>query len=65
MPPRTECVHGVQDGPSAEELKASFQSFMKESMGRGDGDGATPTNVQCPCEWTRCEGFGGMSLVGE
>ena len=28
------------NGPSAEELKASFQSFMKESMGKGDGDGS-------------------------
>jgi len=28
------------NGPSAEELKSSFQSFMKETMGKGDGDGS-------------------------
>ena len=27
------------EGPNADELKASFQSFMKASMGKGDEDG--------------------------
>jgi len=50
------------NGPSAEELKASFQSFMKESMGKGDGDGSylLPDGTTAKMDKDKMPPMGGM-----